>query len=226
MNSASNAISISHTAGVSFSRAFPTNVAAGSLLIAAVRYATAANVLNSVTDTIGNTWSILGPYGTLDGRTGYLAWCVSISSGANTVTWNHTVSEGGHVAVAEFTLDGTASLDLDDTSPVANNVNPAVTNSRSPTASNGGGISMLITTGNRTITGTNNGETDVTAATGGRLHLIFKAFASAVAQQHSITCDTAATFTYPLVLFADTVGVVQDLRAHIGEPITGSSVLN
>jgi hypothetical protein len=178
------------------------------LLLAAIRQSTNTNTLDTVTDTLSNSWTILGRYGATSGRTGYVAYCIANGSGACTVTFNQSVSEAGHSAVAEFTLSGTGALDLDDltgasTAQASAGTDPT-SNARTPTASTGGAISVLIASGNCSPTAKAS-EVDVTGVTATRLHIFFEAFASVVAQQHDLN-NIGTAWAYPILLFSDVSG--------------------
>lgn len=213
MTDAGNATAGSNTADTTYSRAFPSNVTAGRLLIFGVRFNTAANTLSTVADSAGtprgNTWNLLsGPYGNTNGRTGYLAWCIAASSGALTVECTHTVSEAGHTAVAEFSLSGTASMDLNDltgaSTASAGSGTTLTSNTRNPASvTTGGGISLSITSGNQTTTPA-TGETNVTNVAATRINILFRAFAADVDQTHSATIGVSGAWTMPLILFGDT----------------------
>jgi hypothetical protein len=183
-------------------------VTAGTLLFAGIRQTSATNVLSSVTDTRGNTWNILGRHGTGTGITSYVAWCINVGSGANTVTFNQTTSEITTTGVAEFTLSNTGALDLADLTGASTSTATGTsysTNSRTPTASNGGGVSLFVSSSLVAAITPTGGETNVTGDANARLHILFEAFASATAQQHTAT-GANSPWTMALTLFSDTAG--------------------
>jgi hypothetical protein len=80
--------------------AFSSNVTAGNLLIVSWRTGQACN---SVTDTLGNSWTVVYDQADGSGTHGGWAYAFSGSSGANTVTLHLTASTAGNViAVAEY----------------------------------------------------------------------------------------------------------------------------
>lgn len=122
-----NAIVSSATPGL----AYGSNVTSGNLLIFAWRRATGGTV-NNVTDTIGNTWTVV--YDTVDGGSainGGWAWAVSKASGANTVTLNLSVSNAATVlAVGEWNGPNAvratiaAALSTSSTTPTSSAITP------------------------------------------------------------------------------------------------------
>jgi hypothetical protein len=95
--------------------AFPGNVVAGNLLVARVHWNNGSGVtLNSVSDTQGNTWQIIGnshEYHEKVFEHIQMAWCRASSSAACTITANLSTGTARSLGVVEFN-DSLGPLEL------------------------------------------------------------------------------------------------------------------
>jgi hypothetical protein len=104
--------------GTSMTCAYSSNVTAGNLLVVAGMIINIGSPVGSISDTLGNSWTLAA---TQTGTgSGYVWFCITASSGANTATFGFggTASGGDYCAltVAEYTTtskvlstDGTAN---------------------------------------------------------------------------------------------------------------------
>jgi hypothetical protein len=94
-----------------FTIAFPSNNAAGNALVLTIW---SNGTVSSVTDSQGNTWTLLGPsqVSNSGGSLNYAYGCMSCAAGPNTVTVHQSSGDAGAVtALVEVAITGGVILD-------------------------------------------------------------------------------------------------------------------
>lgn len=115
--------------------AFPSNVTAGNLIVVAVSWYNAASPTYTLTDTLSNTYTLVGSVLHPDGSSGLVMYyCANCNGGANTVTFASATSLYKDMTIIEFPGNSSTTLDTTNgrtgisTTANSGNITPAGAN--------------------------------------------------------------------------------------------------
>lgn len=197
--------------------AYASNVTAGSLLILAARHGSATASVSSVTDTLGNTWTLAKRMDDPSGHSHNIWFANSPTGGANTVTINIDETQSLRWIVLEYSGLGTASIDV-STSSIGSGTS-ADTGGVTPTQSNVLAFSACDVNGVSGFTAGSGYTERVEVAT--KIAAQDKVVASPSSITGAWTLDTSENWISSLVVFKGTTGASGSV---VFSPGTGSVV--